>query len=456
MRGRLPLRLRVASVFAAVAAIALVALGLFVYYGVDATLAAQARTSLEAQADALTALPDAGRDATIAAMTGEFFAQVLTPSGAVVASSPQLGPEAASDGLHPPDGEDVVVEQPVYLVEEGGTEAAVVLARQDRGQVVLVGTSREDLDDALRGVRTQLLVGGPLALLLASAAGYVAAGAALRPMEAMRRHAEAISAQSAGERLPLPPARDEARRLGHTLNQMLDRLDAGLQRERRFVAEASHELRTPLAMLKLELDLALAQPRESDKLVAALRSAGEEVDHLTRLSDDLLLLASSERPGTPTDAGGVQTEVRSALDAVARRFAARAHEDGRSVRAGGEDGLVVRANPGRVERVLSNLVDNALRHGAGDVDISSRWVDGRVALQVSDEGPGIHGMLHDHVLEAFSRSPAARGHGSSGLGLAIVQALVTEMKGTVAIDNRADGHGLVVTVTVPGHRRVQH
>ena len=146
------------------------------------------------------------------------------------------------------------------------------------------------------------MVAGPLALLLAAVAGYGLAAAALRPVEAMRARAEEISASTPGARLPEPPARDEISRLAETLNEMLSRLEASIEHERRFVADASHELRTPLALLKAELDLALRRKRTHAELEQALRSASEETDRLTLLAEDLLLIARSDAGELPSDA----------------------------------------------------------------------------------------------------------------------------------------------------------
>ena len=183
----------------------------------------------------------------------------------------------------------------VGLADEGRGGDRHCCWRGEGDQVLVVGTSREDLDDALRGVRTQLLIGGPLLSCWPRSPATAGRGgtAADRTDESGRRRPS--PRQHSGERLPLPAARDEIHRLGVTLNQMLDRLDAGLQRERRFVAEASHELRTPLALLRMELDLALARPRPTEELSQPCESASEEVDRLTSLSEDLLLLAASTR-----------------------------------------------------------------------------------------------------------------------------------------------------------------
>ena len=145
-------------------------------------------------------------------------------------------------------------------------ERFVLLVRPVDEGFLVVGTSREDADEALAALRNQLLIAGPLALAVAGGLGYLVAGAGLRPIERMRARAATISARTAGERLPVPAADDELRRLALTLNAMIERLDDGLQRERRFVAEASHDLRTPLALMLTEVELALAQPRTPEEL----------------------------------------------------------------------------------------------------------------------------------------------------------------------------------------------
>ena len=133
----------------------------------------------------------------------------------------------------------------------------------------------------------------------------------------MRREAAAISSSDPESRLTLPPADDEIQRLGITLNAMLDRVQGSVERERRFVDDASHELRTPLSILKAELELALARPRTSDELTAAIRSASAETDHLVRLAEDLLVLARSHDGRLPVR--GETIDLRALLDRIAER-----------------------------------------------------------------------------------------------------------------------------------------
>ena len=140
-----------------------------------------------------------------------------------------------------------------------------------------------------------LLIGGPIALLLAALAGYGVAAAALRPVEEMRSRAAEISTAEPRQLLPVSPAQDEVSRLGTTLNEMLARIGAAMEHERGFIADASHELRTPLAVLRAEIELALREGRSREELQAALASAAEETDRVIQLAEDLLVIAQTNQ-----------------------------------------------------------------------------------------------------------------------------------------------------------------
>jgi two-component system OmpR family sensor kinase len=304
------------------------------------------------------------------------------------------------------------------------------------GRVIVVGVPLEPRGDALEGLLAQLLLGGPLALLLASLAAYGVATAALRPVESMRREAEAVSATEPGRRLPLPRAPDELARLGETLNGMLARLEAAFARERRFVADASHELRTPLAALRTELELALRRPRSREELEAALRSAAEETDRLSSLAEDLLVLARAEDGRLP-----VRREDLAAADllsSVSERYAGRAAAAGRSLAVHVDDGLTLSADGLRLEQALGNLVENALRYGAGTIVLAAERNDGRVELHVRDEGPGFDAGFVTRAFEPFARDDPARSSQGAGLGLAIVQ-VIARAHGGAAHAANADG-----------------
>jgi signal transduction histidine kinase len=313
--------------------------------------------------------------------------------------------------------------------------------------VLVVGATRGDRAETLASLRDELLIAGPLALALASLAGYVLAGLSLRPVESMRRHAASISAETPGEQLPVPATRDELQRLGETLNEMLSRLESALDRERDFVADAGHELRTPLALLRTELELALRHARSPEELREAVRRSSEEVDRLTQLAEGLLLIARTDRAGLelrrePVDASEV-------LATVARRFEWRAREAGRPVSVLDAPGLRLQADRLRVEQALGNLVDNALRHGGGEVVLSAVEAGGAVELRVTDEGPGFPPDFLGRAFERFARADPARSRGGSGLGLSIAGAIARMLGGSALVANR-DGAGAVVWLTVPG------
>ncbi len=297
-----------------------------------------------------------------------------------------------------------------------------------------------DRDEVLASLLGLLLVLGPLALLLAAFAGYRLAGAALRPVEEMRREAAEISSDTSARRLPVPEARDEVRRLGETLNEMLERLDEGLLRERRFVADAGHELRTPLSLLRTELELALRHPRSPEELEAAIRSATEEVERLIRLAEALLVL---DRAG---DAAlrPRRIDARDLLDTVARRFAARAAEEGRAIEVDGDGSF--EGDRDRLEQALGSLVDNALAHGEGAVRLTAGRDGEEMRLRVADEGAGFEEDFLPRAFERFSRADDARTGGGAGLGLAIVDAVARAHGG------RASAARATVTLVLPAHR----
>jgi len=215
------------------------------------------------------------------------------------------------------------------------------------------------------------------------------------------------------------------------LNEMLDRLERALRRERTFVADASHELRTPLALLKTELELALRTPRSQVELEQALRSAAAETDRLAQLAEDLLVLARSDQGRLPLRRAPVS--VRNVLSGVAARFERRAEEAGRGIEVDAVDGLVVPADAVRLEQALGNLVENALRHGEGSIRLSAVEADGRVELHVLDEGRGIPPDFVPRAFERFTRANESRTGAGAGLGLAIAQVIAKAHGGSAHV-----------------------
>ena len=444
MRRR-PLELRLTLAFALVMAVVLGVTGLVVYRIFRGDLNRTIDLALRARSGEVAALVRQGGprvDPSLQRVTGEGddFAQVLTRDGTPLAGTPQLrGARLLSaSALRRAASGPVVVEHPPIPAYEGNLRLRAVPVARD---IVVVGTALGERNDALRTLGLLLLGGGAVALLLSSLAGYGVASGALRPVEAMRRRAAAISSAEAGERLPVPDSSDEIARLGETLNEMLARLEAAFARERRFVADASHELRSPLTILKTEIDLALRGGRTAEELRAALESASEETDRLVQLAEDLLVIARVDEGRLALSKE--ELDVGDLLRTVAGRFEQRAAGEGRRIEVADGGPLRVRGDRARLEQALGNMVDNALRHGAGEVRLSAAAREGTLELHVSDDGAGLPPEFVAHAFERFTRADGARSRGGSGLGLAIVAAIAAPHGG------RAAARGADVWIELP-------
>jgi two-component system OmpR family sensor kinase len=435
--SRLPIRVRLTAVFAAAMVVVLAGAALFVYARLRADLNEAVNASLVARADAVASITRSGVQRlgdggpAAAGDPEEVFAQVLTDDGRVMAvlgavREPALPPRLARAAAR----ETLVADRRVRGLEGRVRVLARPLAGAP-GTVVVVGQSLDDRDETLAGLVGSFAVGGPIAVLLASVLGYGLATAALRPVEAMRRRAAAVSLADDDAPLPLPRARDEIRRLGETLNAMLARLRRSFERERRFVADASHELRTPIAVLKTELETLLRRGGHPPDVHEALLAAAGEADQLARLAEDLLVLARSSegrltvRPER-LDAAGL-------LDGARERFDSRAAAQGRTIDVDVVAGVTVDADPLRIRQALDNLLDNALRHGAGDVSLAARAAGNGVEIDVADAGPGFGDGLAERAFERFARGDDARTRGGTGLGLAIVRAVAEAHGGRAEI-----------------------
>jgi len=462
--SRLPIRLRVTAAFALALAAVLAGSGWFLYARLGSHLELALNRELELRAQDLAALvrqPQAslatgGGNRLVE--HGESYAQLVDLQGRVLDATRPLGSAAVLE----PAQLRIAQRRPIFAnrasvpgLDEPSRLLAMPVRRAGRKLVLVVGATKQDRAETLASFRDELVIAGPIALVLASLAGYLLAGLSLRQVDAMRRRAAAISAETPGERLPVPPTGDELERLGETLNAMLGRLEAALERERDFVADAGHELRTPLALLRTELELALRHANSPNELREAVRRSSREVDRLAQLAEDLLLIARSDRGKIP-----LKLETFSAdevLDAVANRFRWRADEATRQFACESGPGARIRADRLRLEQALANLVDNAFRHGDGRVRLAVTTPDGSaVELHVQDEGPGFPPEFLGHAFERFTRPRRGREGSGAGLGLSIVRAIAEAHGGEAHAANSAAGGAdvwLVLPLVAPATRR---
>jgi signal transduction histidine kinase len=448
---RIPLRLRLTIVFSIGMAVVLLALGTFVYVRVSADLLASVDAGLRSRAQVITDAVGSAEARNVVAAEGklidpdEAFAQILDASGRIVEAS-----SAAADRPLLAASEVSSVVEPTFITRQldksDDPVRLLAVATDGPRQVVVVGATLGDVIEATQ--RMVLVMGtvGPLGLLIMAGAGWLLAGAALRPVEQMRREAAAVSASEPGRRLPVPGTGDELSRLATTLNAMLDRLQEALERERRFVDDASHELRTPLATLRGEIDLALTRRRDASELEASLRSAQEDVARLQRLADDLLVMARIRGGRIPVHR--VATSLEALTTKSVRAVENQAAAAGVTIDVDASEEMV-EVDPERMEQALRNLLENAIRqtrHG-GVVRVSAQRLDGVVRFVVADRGPGFSPDLLARAFEPFTRGGVETAAPTgAGLGLSIVRAVAEAHGGSAAAENTADGARVTLDV----------
>jgi hypothetical protein len=447
----MPLRLRLALLFAAATALAIFAAGaVFLYQlrdNLDDALDKDLHARLSATVDEL-----ATEGRVLSFGHGGDFTRVENPDGTVVAGTP----EAAGFQLSTERRAAALSGASTFTTEVAGQPsrmlASSALLKGSR-VVVVVGTGTDIADDAVERVRTALLVMGPIAVALAGIAAAVLAGAALRPVERMRQEAETIGEHDAGKRLAVPATGDEIAALAATMNHLLDRLRHALTRERRFVADASHELRTPLAILRAELELAARPGRTPEALRQAVREAGGETERLVTLTEDLLLLARADNDQTIMRRETVQLD--ELLATATRRGRARDRQPPVELDCPGD--IQLSADREQLLRAVGNLLDNAIGHSPPGTTVrlvaacarNDQGVHG-VSIEVTDTGPGVPEEFLPHAFERFQRAERARTRdsGGTGLGLSIVKTIAEAHGGSAELGN-LPGKGALARLWLP-------
>lgn len=321
-------------------------------------------------------------------------------------------------------------------------------AAKDVRYFVAVGAP---LDEAVEQWQTLLracLIGIPLALGFAITGGWWLGRHGLRPLASMADEAQAITAKTLERRLTVPAGTRELEQLAESFNRVLERLGSALSTQRRFMADASHELRTPVSIMRTAADVTLsAETRDEDEYRDALTVIAQQASRLTRLVDDMLVLARADGGGYPVVMAAV--EMSSLVAECVHELAARADEKDITVRCilnpvtlTGDDALL--------RRLCSNLLGNALAYTppGGSVDVTLARDRGNVVLQVADTGPGIPPEDHERVFERFVRLDSARAAGGAGLGLAIARWVAEAHRGNVRIVSSGSS-GSIFTATLP-------
>jgi heavy metal sensor kinase len=307
-----------------------------------------------------------------------------------------------------------------------------------------VAQSLEEQKELLADLRHAMLVTIPLALLIAAAGGYLLARKSLAPVAAMSAKARAIGATNLGERVAVANPADELGQLAITLNALLERLEQSFDSQRRFMADASHELRTPVAILQGELDVTLSRDdRDAREYRDSLEIMRKSVQRLTRIVRDLFLLARGDAGQYP------MRNERFYLDEVVAQtvhgFRTLAAERGVAIAEEHEPDLVMRGDEDLVQRLVGNLVENAIKHvpPGGRVLVRSSGTVGELHIEVRDSGSGIAPEVRERIFERFFGADG----GGAGLGLPIARWIAEAHGGRVWLE-RSDESGSVFVATL--------
>lgn len=450
---RLPLRLRLTLIFGLGMAAVLVGLGFYVYSRVERDLLVSVDAGLRSRAQILANSVSRGAPQILSEGRlidpDEAIAQILDGKGAIVDASSAV----TSDPILTP-AEASAVSGPQFAtrwIEAADTDdpfrILAVAVNQPIRRIVIVGATLSDADETLQRLSETIVTTGPVVVLFLTLAGWLLAGAALAPVEKMRQQAAAVSASEPDRRLTVPQTGDELARLATTLNGMLDRLQEAIERERRFVDSASHELRTPLATLRGEIDLALIRPRDSSELVASLQSAQDDVRHLQRLTEDMLVLARVRGGRLPVRR--VRTNLRRLISKAVQEISSKAREAGVVIEIDTQD-IEVELDPDRIIQALRNLLENAVRYTPRGrvVHVLAARTDCGVRFIITDAGPGFPTEMQTAALDRFTkRNSGSLNPGGTGLGLAIVRAVAEAHGGTISAENTSDGARVTLNVS---------
>ncbi|WP_460849003.1 sensor histidine kinase [Nocardioides ultimimeridianus] len=436
--------MRLVAGFSAAMLVVLLAAGGFVYWRVESTLDRELDTQLTQATSTIRPLLEGTtvRNEAEAEATGVGW-QVVDAQGRPLSRGGAAPTHALVDARRlARSGRDPIIDIGDIL----DTTATWRVQITPLGSTYLVVEVRRDhRDEALRELLLQLAVAGFGALVVTSVVGDLLARFALRPVERYRRRAEEIAGGAGQLRLDVPEDRDdEVTRLGHTLNDMLAVLEEAVERERHFVNDASHELRTPLTLLKSRIQLARRRDRTIEEHERILDELAIDVGRLAALAEDLLALGSvAAQHGVSVDA----TRVAAAV--VEHRRVADPRRAAQLEVAVPPTPLLAAITSSALERIVTNLVENAFLHGRPPVRVSVEEAGpGWVRIEVVDAGDGMTDELLHRATGRFTRSDEARSRPGAGLGLALVEQLVVAAGGQLRLcaGGRHVSHGVPAPV----------
>jgi heavy metal sensor kinase len=450
-------RLRLTAWYVLLLGLTLVLFSFYLHLRLEHSLAAQMDDALQVAASQALALvgEDQGHPAfatTDAAQTvirrliqAGFAGRLTAPDGTVW--------DGLGDAQHVPAGPPPV---PGWTsVEVEGTDWRVYsqpLEAPDGRPIgwLQVARSLAPSEQASESLFVQIMLSLPLVVVLAAVVGYFLAGRALRPIDRITRTAQAMSAQDLTQRIEYEGPDDEVGRLARTFDQMLDRLQAAFERERRFTADASHELRTPLTVIKGRIDVTVSRPRTVQEYTHTLHDVARETNRLIRLTNDLLFLT---RLGQRSPSMQLQpVDLRDLLSAIVDQVRPLAEAKAQELVEEVAPGLRLTGDPDHLIRLFLNILDNAIKYTPAGGRVTMRAVEESTTVRVTvrDTGPGIPPQHLPHLFERFYRVEADRSRetGGTGLGLAVAAEIARGHGGTLEVQSTV-GQGTTCLIHLP-------
>jgi heavy metal sensor kinase len=371
--------------------------------------------------------------------------RILDSEGNLIASSTRLpGLSSAEEKLLKADMgredsfKDFRVESAKGAVFEFRSLTSPQWEKQQVAYGVQVFSSLAPLAASLNHLKIMLFLLFPFTTILSGLIGAFLAGVTLRPINRMMDTLHGITAENIRLRVDIPDTKDELRRLAETFNGMLDRLGEAFSSQQQFIEDLAHELKTPLAVLKGELEVTLKKMRTAGDYESILRSSLEEVDRITRISENLLTLARYDNDKLALEKKPLK------IGAVAAR------QKNVALRISTDDEILIAGDRARLRHLLSNILDNALKHTppGGSISVEARRDESRARISVSDTGAGIPAAELPRVFDRFYRGEKERGQGGFGLGLSIAKAIAEAHLGKIEAAS-TPGKGTTFTVLLP-------
>src|SRR5689334_10668118 len=454
-------RTRLTLWYAGVLGLSLIAFALLLYYAAtaifhqrqDESLHSTAQTVASAYVEELEeqhSLAKAG-EVVLAELTfPNHYVEVIDNTGYPIAWSRNLSGKVFA--IPPLTLEQARARRSGVVTIDGLRAAVVPLSADQNFGFAVVAEPLSVIEDGLRQLRRDFFAGVPLVLLFASVGGYFLARKSLAPIASMNSQTQRISAESLSRRLDVTNSRDELGRLATTINDLLARLESSFNEQQRFIADASHELRTPLAVLRGETEVALAKRRTADEYQQSLSLIQEEAERLSRIVEDLFILAR-QPINAPATLLRERVSLNEAVKDCARAAQVLATRKGvRLTTENNSSSIDLNGDKELITRMILNLLDNAVKYtpAGGEISLALTRQNGNAEIVVRDTGIGIPDADRQRIFDRFYRVDKARSRalGGAGLGLSIVRWIVEVHGGEIHIDS-TPGRGSTFTVDLP-------